>query len=55
MAMRRECNRELRLTRSPFAYVDEVRMQRGFAASQSNTETPRRIKFLQPVKHLVSM
>ena len=53
--MSRECDRELSLSCNPFAYVDEIRMQRGFAAAKSDAEAPLSIKFLQPAEYLVSM
>ena len=36
MTMSRECDRELSLSRNPFAYVDKVRMQSWFTAAKSD-------------------
>ncbi|CRI64950.1 hypothetical protein THIOKS1220008 [Thiocapsa sp. KS1] len=55
MTMSRECDRELCLSRNPFAYVDEVRVQCGFAAAKPDAEAPLSIQFLQPAEDLVSM
>ncbi|MNE37640.1 hypothetical protein D3C80_1314990 [compost metagenome] len=55
MTVSRECDRDLCFPRNTFAYVDEVRMERGLAAAKSDAEAPLSIQFFQPADHLVGM